>query len=195
MRARRYLAAMMPSALETLRVPAPRLDADFWSLRFVDETCAIVCRAQERARSRSAVLTDRGVMASVYAGGGYGYAATRRHVRRRDPATRCERAAQWARSDRTLRARRFADAAAAGAARRLRIAVAAVARCRRAREWYELLQRESQEAGCDPRIVDWEALVDVLHATQRLVTSEGGDVCSAIVSCFRRSASPRMPMA
>ncbi|HXU66832.1 MAG TPA: TldD/PmbA family protein, partial [Casimicrobiaceae bacterium] len=44
------------------------------------------------------------------------------------------------------------------------------------REWYELLQHESEAAGCDPRIVDWEALVDVRHATHRLVTSEGGDV-------------------
>jgi predicted Zn-dependent protease len=43
-------------------------------------------------------------------------------------------------------------------------------------EWYELLERESLEAGLDPRIVDWEALVDVRHATHRLVTSEGGDV-------------------
>jgi predicted Zn-dependent protease len=43
-------------------------------------------------------------------------------------------------------------------------------------EWYELLERESLDAGLDPRIVDWEALVDVRHATHRLVTSEGGDV-------------------
>ncbi|HEV2220121.1 MAG TPA: TldD/PmbA family protein, partial [Casimicrobiaceae bacterium] len=34
----------------------------------------------------------------------------------------------------------------------------------------------SSEAGCDPRIVDWEALIEVRHATQRLVTSAGGDV-------------------
>jgi predicted Zn-dependent protease len=39
-----------------------------------------------------------------------------------------------------------------------------------------LLQHESEAAGCDPRIVDWEALVDVRHATHRLVTSEGCDV-------------------
>jgi predicted Zn-dependent protease len=43
-------------------------------------------------------------------------------------------------------------------------------------DWYEMLQRESLQAACDPRIVDWEALVDVLKATHRLITSEGGDV-------------------
>ena len=36
--------------------------------------------------------------------------------------------------------------------------------------------RESRAAAIDPRIVDWDASVDVLTATHRLVTSEGGDV-------------------
>ena len=36
--------------------------------------------------------------------------------------------------------------------------------------------RESRAAAFDPRIVDWDASVDVLTATHRLVTSEGGDI-------------------
>jgi len=39
-----------------------------------------------------------------------------------------------------------------------------------------LLMRESRAAAIDPRIVDWEATVDVMTATHRLVTSEGGDI-------------------
>ena len=44
------------------------------------------------------------------------------------------------------------------------------------REWYDLLAEESRLAGCDPRIVDWEASAEVRTASQRLVTSTGGDV-------------------
>jgi predicted Zn-dependent protease len=35
---------------------------------------------------------------------------------------------------------------------------------------------ESRQAGIDPRIVDWEAYLEVRTATHRLVTSTGGDV-------------------
>jgi predicted Zn-dependent protease len=58
-------------------------------------------------------------------------------------------------------------------------------------DWYAILQRESQEAGCDARIVDWEALVDVLHATQRPLTSEGGDVLQRHRYLYPSVASPR----
>jgi predicted Zn-dependent protease len=44
------------------------------------------------------------------------------------------------------------------------------------RDWYALLMRESRAAPADARIVDWDASVDVVTATHRLVTSEGGDV-------------------
>src|SRR5690349_17872442 len=57
--------------------PLPALDvaADFWSLRFVHE------RTESFAVRKNVPLPwslsdDRGVMASVYADGGYGYAAT-----------------------------------------------------------------------------------------------------------------------
>ena len=58
-------------------VPLPAFDvrADFWSLRFVEE------RSEEFAVRKNVAMpyqaaTDRGVMATVYADGGYGYAAS-----------------------------------------------------------------------------------------------------------------------
>jgi predicted Zn-dependent protease len=44
------------------------------------------------------------------------------------------------------------------------------------RVWFDLLMAESQAAAIDPRIVDWEASVEIRRATHRLVTSAGGDV-------------------
>ena len=44
------------------------------------------------------------------------------------------------------------------------------------REWYELLADESRAAGCDSRIVDWEASVETRTAEHVYLTSEGGEV-------------------
>ena len=63
---------------ETLRktFSALRCDgADFWSLRFVEETSASYA-VRKNVPLPFAAATDRGVMASVYVDGGYGYAAT-----------------------------------------------------------------------------------------------------------------------
>ena len=54
---------------------ASGLDADFWSLRFVEETCESYS-VRRNVQQPWAVTTDRGVMATVYSGGGYGYAGT-----------------------------------------------------------------------------------------------------------------------
>jgi predicted Zn-dependent protease len=159
--------------MDDLRLPALDPAADFWSLRFVDETCQSFA-VRKNVPQPLSVLTDRGVMASVYADGGYGYAATgdtsEQGIRRV-----LERAAAWARA--TARyalddSRRLPRPAPRGDYASPSLLSPLPTR----REWYELLQRESQQAGGDPRIVDWEALVDVRHATHRLVTSEGGDV-------------------
>src|SRR5450631_2549351 len=56
-------------------LPPLRLDADFWSLRWTDEVIETYAVRKNVALPFSA-CTDRGVMATVYAGGGYGYAAT-----------------------------------------------------------------------------------------------------------------------
>jgi predicted Zn-dependent protease len=149
------------------------LDADFWSLRFVEETCASFS-VRRNVQQPWAVNTDRGVMATVYAGGGYGYAATA-DASPRGVREALQRAAAWARS--TARyaltdSRTLPRPASRGDYASPSLDVALPARS----DWYAILQRESEHAGYDARIVDWEALVDVLHATQRLLTSEGGDV-------------------
>ena len=155
------------------RLPTIDIAADFWSLRFVEETCEAYA-VRKNVPEPLAILTDRGVMASVYAGGGYGYAASADTSER---GIHCvlERAAAWAQAtarhalddSRTLpRPAPRGDYASPSLDSPLPTR----------REWYELLQRESQAAGCDSKIVDWAALCDVRHATHRLVTSEGGDV-------------------
>ena len=159
--------------METLRLPVLAIDADYWSLRFVEETCQSYAVRKNIPQPLS-VSTDRGVMASVYAEGGYGYAAS--------PDTSeaglrnvLERAARWARASARYAlddSRTLPRPAPRGDYASPSIDAPLPAR----REWYELLRRESEAAGCDPRIVDWEALVDVRNATHRLVTSEGGDV-------------------
>ena len=115
------------------------LDADFWSLRFVEETCASF--SVRRNAAAVAVNTDRGVMATVYAGGGYGYAATADASPR--GARSCS-APPHGRATAALRADGFANAAATRVARRVRVAVASTPRCRRAATGTTILQRESQ---------------------------------------------------
>ena len=161
-----------PSFDARASIPAA-LDADFWSLRFVEESCEAFA-VRKNVQQPWSRATDRGVMASVYAGGGYGYAATA-DTSPRGVRDALERAAAWARAtakhalldSRTLpRPAPRGDYASPSLAERLPSRS----------DWFDLLQRESLEAGLDPRIVDWEALVDVRHATHRLITSEGGDV-------------------
>ena len=159
--------------MDTVRLPALALDADFWSLRFVDET-AQSFTVRKNVPQPLRFVTDRGVMASVYAGGGYGYAAT---ADTSDDGLRAvlEHAARWARASARFAlddSRKLPRPAPRGEYASPSLLTPLPTR----REWYELLQHEAEGAGCDPRIVDWEALVDVREATHRLVTSEGGDV-------------------
>ena len=154
-------------------LPAIHLDADFWSLRFVDESSRSYC-VRKNVAQPWALSTDRGVMASVYAGGGYGYAATA-DLSSNGILAALERAAAWARA--TARhalcdSRSLPRPAPRGDYRSPSLDAALPTPA----QWYELLHEVSRDAGGDPRIVDWEALVDVREATHRLVTSEGGDV-------------------
>jgi len=154
-------------------LPPLRLDADYWSLRWVDETCESYAVRKDVALPFCA-STDRGVMATVHAGGGYGYAATG-DTSPAGLAAALERAAALARATAKfalIDSRTLPRPAPRG--EYASPAFAAPARSRR--DWYELLMRESRAAAIDPRIVDWDAAVDVLTTTNRLVTSEGGDV-------------------
>ncbi|MGE5171143.1 MAG: TldD/PmbA family protein [Rudaea sp.] len=159
--------------MDKIPLPALEVDADFWSLRFVEETGEFFSIRKGVAQPLS-IVTDRGVMASVYAAGGYGYAATA-DVSAEGIRRVLRRAAQWARCT----ARYALDDSRAlprPAPRGDYLSPSLDGPLPTAQEWYALLERESADAARDPRIVDWDALVDVRHATHRLVTSEGGDV-------------------
>jgi len=154
-------------------IPAIDLRADFWSLRFVEE------RSEAYAVRKNVAMpfvasNDRGAMATVYADGGYGYAATADT----SPAglvAALERAAHWARV--TARSALFDSRSLPQPAPTGRYRSPGVdQRMPSRREWFDLLHAESQAAGFDPRIVDWEAGIEVRTAVHRLVTSAGGDV-------------------
>jgi len=155
--------------------PLPNFDvrADFWSLRFVEERSESFSVRKNVAMPYVA-STDRGAMATAYADGGYGYCATA-DISPAGLRAALERAAQWARATAHLAlfdSRALPVAAPRGTYESPAYADAAPSR----REWYDLLHAESAAAGFDPRIVDWEAGVEVRTAVHRLVTSAGGDV-------------------
>jgi predicted Zn-dependent protease len=164
---------MPDQSLLDVAAAADGLDADFWSLRFVEETCESFS-VQRNVQQPWAVSTDRGVMASVYAGGGYGYAATA-DMSPQGLRNALQRAQAWALG--TARLALIDSRTLPRPAPRGRYVSPSFDRPLPSHsDWYAMLQRESLQAACDPRIVDWEALVDVLKATHRLITSEGGDV-------------------
>jgi predicted Zn-dependent protease len=155
--------------------PLPPFDvrADFWSLRFVEEICASYA-VRKNVPLPYAAATDRGVMASVYADGGYGYAATS-DTSAEGLKAALERATRWARATAKLSlidSRTLPRPSPRGDYASPSLAAPTPSH----REVFELLEAESRAAGGDSRIVDWEASLDVRSATHRLVTSEGGDV-------------------
>ena len=154
-------------------LPSLRVDADFWSLRFVDETSENYTVRKNVALPLD-IATECGVMATVYADGGYGYAATGdtspaglRRLRSRGPAS-----GHAPRRGMPSPIRRRCPAPPHAVTSVSLPLAGALSR----RAWFDLLAAESAAAAIDPRIVDWEAAVEVRTATHRLVTSEGGDV-------------------
>jgi predicted Zn-dependent protease len=164
----------MPDADRINIADLPRLAAaDFWSLRIVEETGETFAVRKNVALPPFA-CADRGAMATVYADGGYGYAATG-DTSPAGLAAALERAAAWARA--TARFALFDSRTLPRPAARGDYASPSLAAPMRSRrEWFELLMSESRQAGIDPRIVDWETTIEVRTATHRLVTSAGGDV-------------------
>ncbi len=154
-------------------LPAFPIHADFWSLRFVDERSESYA-VRKNVPMPLAAITDRGAMATVYADGGYGYAATS-DLSPAGLAAALERAAQWARATARfalLDTRTLPMPTPLGEYTSPGVDEPNLSRA----EWYDLLAEESRQAGCDPRIIDWDASVEVRTSTQRLVTSTGGDV-------------------
>ena len=160
---------------ETLDTDFGRLHcvADFWSLRLVDEA-ADTYAVRKNVPQPPVSSRVRGAMLTVWAGGGSGYAATS-DLSPAGLQAALDRAAAWARATaanglidfRTLpRPAPHGDYAspdldAPGWSRG---------------DWYELLATESRAAGCDARIVDWEASVETRSARHRYLTSAGGNV-------------------
>ena len=154
-------------------LPAFDVRADFWSLRFVEERTESFA-VRKNVPMPYAAVTDRGVMATAYVDGGYGYAATS-DLTPGGLRGALERAAHWARATARLAlvdARTLPQPAPRGDYASPSLADAVPSR----REWYELLAAESAAASRDPRVVDCEAAVDVRTAVHRLVTSAGGEV-------------------
>ncbi len=98
-------------------VPSFDLAADFWSLRYVVEESEYFAVRKSVPQPFSAT-TDRGLMATVYVDGGYGYAATA-DVSPAGARAALERAHRWAKADRCAQPGRHPNPAAAGAARRV----------------------------------------------------------------------------
>ena len=148
-------------------------DADFWSLRLVDERAESYA-VRKNVAQPPALLTDRGAMLTVYAGRGSGYAATS-DLSPASLQSALDRAADWARAG---AGRSLIDFAALPkpAPRGAYASPDADAPGWSQSDWYDLLGEESRQAGCDPRIVDWEAAVETRSAEHRYLTSAGGDV-------------------
>ena len=147
--------------------------ADFWSLRIVDETSEWF-RVRKNIALPPYASGDRGAMVTVYADGGYGYAATG-DTSSAGLSAALARATAWARA--TAKFALFDTRTLPRPAPRGEYASPSLsAPSRSQREWFDLLMQESTAAAIDPRIVDWEASMEVRSATTRLVTSTGGDV-------------------
>src|SRR5260370_6939144 len=116
----------------------------------------------------------RGAMLTVYAGGGYGYAATS-DMSRAGLQGALDRAAAWAPKS-APRALIDSRTLPRPALRGNYASPETNAKPWSRREWYELLAEESRAAGCDTRIVDWEASVETRIAEHVYLTSEGGEV-------------------
>ncbi|MGH8852295.1 MAG: TldD/PmbA family protein [Casimicrobiaceae bacterium] len=146
---------------------------DFWSLRAVDERADSYAVRKNVAQPPSRTI-DTGAMLTVYAGGGCGYAATN-DLSREGLQAALDRATAWAQA--SARASLIDFNTVARTAPRGEYASPDLDRPGRSRhDWYELLAEESRQAGCDPRIVDWEASVETRAAEHLYLTSTGGDV-------------------
>ena len=146
---------------------------DFWSLRIVDERAESYA-VRKNVPQPPAISVDRGAMLTAYAGGGCGYAATS-DLSRAGLQAALDRASAWARASASrslIDFRTLPHAAPRGEYASPDAHTQPWSR----REWYDLLADESQAAGFDSRIVDWEASVEARSAEHTYLTSAGGEV-------------------
>src|SRR5215468_8961240 len=131
-----------------LGYPGLTCDAEFWSLRLVEENAASYS-VRKNVAQPPALLLDRGAMLTVFDRGGHGYAATC-DLSPGGLQDALDRASRWARASapRSLMGKRLpVDPAPRGEY----ASPAATSPAWGQREWYELLAAESARAGCDPR--------------------------------------------
>ena len=150
----------------------PALDADYWSLRLVDEE-AHSYTVRKGIVQPCTVTSDCGAMATVHAAGGYGYAATG-DTSAGGLVRALERAAAWAKATAAHAVVDTRSLARPGHRGVRQAASDSAARSRR--DWLDWLVAEGALAAIDERIVDWEIGVEVRTATHRFVTSAGGDL-------------------
>ena len=148
-------------------------DAQFWSLRLVEERAACYS-VRKNVAQPPFLLVDRGAMFTVYDRGGQGYAATS-DLSLPGLQAALDRACRWARASAPrslIDTRSLVNPAPRGSYESPSASAAGWSQG----QWYELLAAESAGAACDARIVDWEATVETRTAEHRYLTSAGGDV-------------------
>jgi predicted Zn-dependent protease len=143
--------------------------AEFWSLRFVEETSETVAVRSDVPEPPRRSL-DRGAMLVAYAGGGCGYAATG-DVSPAGLQAALARAAQWARATARHGVTRFEPERNPPCGQRSAPGVEAPRASRK--ELYETLAAECRAAAIDARIIDRYASVERVD-TQQLYLSSGG---------------------
>jgi predicted Zn-dependent protease len=160
--------------LDTIRQRFGKLhcDAAFWSLRYVDERSRYVCVRQDVAEAPS-LEHDCGAMLTVYAAGGYGYAATA-DLSVAGLQAALDRAGNWARA--TARHSVLPNGIELPHPRGVRTSPGIDEVLPSGRELLELAQAESAAAKFDDRIVDWQASIEVREADHLLLTNHGGEV-------------------
>jgi predicted Zn-dependent protease len=161
----------MPDSLQE-RFRALTSNADFWSLRFVEEETDCLAVRQNVVMPPQQSL-DRGAMLTAHVAGGIGYAATS-DLSRSGLQAALERASEWARATArhgVVDTRKLAMPDSRGEYRspdELPLPSR--------RELYDLLRRESANAKCHEAIVDWQSTLVVREAEHRYLTSQGADV-------------------
>ncbi|MBP0595807.1 TldD/PmbA family protein [Paraburkholderia sp. LEh10] len=147
-----------------------RSDAQFWSLRIVDE-CVEDHAVRNDVAQPLRMSRDRGAMLVAWCGAGAGYAATA-DMSESGLQAALEMATQRAQANASVSLidhRQVARPAESGAYESPGLAQRLPDR----REWLERLQHECAAANLDSRIVERMAAVQITHAGQTYLTSDG----------------------
>ena len=148
-----------------------RSNADFWSLRYVEETREQFAVRQDIVEP-PAFSTDRGAMLAAVCGGGYGYCGTS-DTSDAGLQAALDRATAWAEATRAISVCAY-DPQRMPAPRGERIAGAQ--RTPSADALYDLLAGICRDARVDERIVERYAAVALRTADQLYFTSTGGAI-------------------